>query len=301
MIRNLAADDERFLNSLGQITTRLVRAQRQVSSGKKILDPSDSPDQVGALLAARANLSRIEQVKQNLGNIKTEVDSAEQAISNSVKILERARTLAAQGVTGTQTAANRAAIAEEVTNLMQQLTNAANTSVNGRYIFSGDTDSTQPFTFTAGPPPAVSAYAGVSSTRLAVHPGGDTFSISKSGDTIFTDADPTQNAFGVLTALQTALTNNDEPGITQTLSDLGSADEYMNRMLAWYGAAQNRVSEAVTTASSMQLQLDAQVGQIEDADMTQAILDMNRAAFEQETALNARARMPQSSLFDYLG
>lgn len=301
MIRNLAAEDERFLQSLGQITDRLVRAQRQVSSGKRIFDPSDAPDEVSNLLASRANLARVTQVQENWGRIKTEVDAAEQAISTSVKLLERGRVLGAQAMNGTQTPTSRAAIATEVTNLIQQLSNSANTFVNGRFIFAGDTDTVQPFAFTAGPPSTVGAYAGSATTRQAVHPGGDTSTISRSGDEIFANAGAGQNAFAVLVALETALAANDELGIAQALSDLSSAGDHMNRTLAWYGAAQNRVAEAAGTASKMALQLTQQISDAESADLTQAILDMNRAALEQETALNARAKMPRSSLFDYLG
>ena len=152
MIRSLRTSDERFLNTLSQINNRLAKAQQQSASGKRLLDVSDDPDQVTSLLTARASLARVQQVQTNLGRIKTETDAAEVAISNSVKIMERARVLATQGLNGTQTAESRAAIASEVNNLVQQLANASNTYVNGRFIFSGDSDQAESFIYTANPP-----------------------------------------------------------------------------------------------------------------------------------------------------
>lgn len=300
MISSLRTSDERFLNTLGQINTRLSKAQQQSASGKRLLEVSDDPDQVTSLLTARASLARVQQVQTNLGRIKTETDAAEVAISNSVKIMERARVLATQGLNGTQTAESRAAIASEVNNLVQQLANASNTYVNGRFIFSGDSDQTQSFIYTANPQ-SISAYQGAPATRLALHTAGNTFVVSKDGEEIFANADPAKNAFAALTSLATALTANDPAAIAQAMSDVTSSDNHLNQMLAWYGAAQNRVSEAIDTANKSEISLKAEIGQAEDADMSEVLLEMQRAAFQQEVALSSRAQVPQKSLFDYLG
>lgn len=300
MISSLRTSDERFLNTLGQINNRLAKAQQQSASGKRLLEVSDDPDQVTSLLTARASLARVQQVQTNLGRIKTETDAAEVAISNSVKIMERARVLATQGLNGTQTAESRAAIASEVNNLVQQLANASNTYVNGRFIFSGDSDQTQSFIYTANPQ-SISAYQGAPATRLALHTAGNTFVVSKDGEEIFANADPAKNAFAALTSLAAALTANDPAAIAQAMSDVTSSDNHLNQMLAWYGAAQNRVSEAIDTANKSEISLKAEIGQAEDADMSEVLLEMQRAAFQQEVALSSRAQVPQKSLFDYLG
>jgi len=300
MISSLRTSDERFLNTLSQINNRLAKAQQQSASGKRLLDVSDDPDQVTSLLTARASLARVQQVQTNLGRIKTETDAAEVAISNSVKIMERARVLATQGLNGTQTAESRAAIASEVNNLVQQLANASNTYVNGRFIFSGDSDQTQTFLYTANPQ-SISAYQGAPATRLALHTAGNTFVVSKDGEEIFANADPTKNAFAALASLAAALTANDPAAISQAMSDMTSSDNHLNQMLAWYGAAQNRVAEAIDTANKTEISLKAEIGQAEDADMSEVLLEMQRAAFQQDVALSSRAQVPQKSLFDYLG
>jgi flagellar hook-associated protein 3 FlgL len=300
MIRSLRTSDERFLNTLSQINNRLAKAQQQSASGKRLLDVSDDPDQVTSLLMARASLARVQQVQTNLGRIKTETDAAEVAISNSVKIMERARVLATQGLNGTQTAESRAAIASEVNNLVQQLANASNTYVNGRFIFSGDSDQAESFIYTANPP-SISTYQGAPATRLALHTAGNTFVVSKDGEEVFANADPAKNAFAALTSLAAALTANDPAAISQAISDITSSDNHLNQMLAWYGAAQNRVSEAIDTANKSEISLKAEIGQAEDADMSEVLLEMQRAAFQQEVALSSRAQLPQKSLFDYLG
>lgn len=301
MLKGLHPEDERFLANLSRINERAVRAQRQVSSGKRIETVSDNPDEVSNLLAARADLARIRQVNSNLGRIKTEVDMAEESVANSIKVVERARVLAAQGFNGTQTAETRAGIAAEVRNLMQQLVNQSNAFVNGRYLFAGNADATQPFTFSEGPPLSAGVYQGSAATRAALNATGNAFPIALSGAEIFASPNPSQNAFAAISDLYAALTSNDEAAIGIQVARLATAGEYLNQKLAFYGAAQNNVRDAVAAASNLEVRLQGQISQTEDADLSEAIVAMNRAAFEQQATLQSRGRLPQQSLFDYLG
>ncbi len=279
----------------------MARSQREISSGKRIQSATDAPDQIGNLLSARATLARITQVQQNLGLVKSEVNTAEQAISKAVSVMERARVLAAQAASDTQNATTRLGIAEEVRNLMQQLVGLANTSLNNRYIFSGDTDQTTPFAYLPGPPPGVSTYAGAATTREVEDVSGNGISLARDGGTIFRNPDPTRDAFGTLSAFYTALTTNDLTGIRDQLANLGTAGVHMNQVLAFYGSTQNRVASALSLANSQEISARAEISGIEDADAAQAILELNRATIDQQASLSARARLPRTSLFDFLG
>src|SRR5690348_6381556 len=93
-----------FLADLARTQANTQRAERQVSSGLKFHHAHDAPDQVSDSLSLRANISRNAQIGSNLTSVKTQVDTAEQAVSNAEQLVERARTLAAQGVTGTHPA-----------------------------------------------------------------------------------------------------------------------------------------------------------------------------------------------------
>ena len=44
-----------------------------------------------------------------------------------------------------------------------------------------------------------------------------------------------------------------------------------------------------------------QLSELRDADLPAAIMELNQAQFHKETALSARGKYPQLSLFDYLG
>ena len=75
----------------------------------------------------------------------------------------------------------------------------------------------------------------------------------------------------------------------------------MNSGLAFYGTVQNRVDGAVDFAANLTTQLLTQQSGIQDADLISSITQLNQAATQQQAALAAEAKMPRTSLFDYLG
>src|SRR5437879_8652935 len=121
MISGVDASADQFLADLGRTQARIQSAQRQISSGIKFNDASDAPDQVSDILKLRADISRNSQVHSNLESAKDQVNAGEQAVAAAVLLVERARALAAQGATGTQTAAGRLQIAQEVRSTHEQL------------------------------------------------------------------------------------------------------------------------------------------------------------------------------------
>src|SRR6185369_135489 len=190
MISALNPSDRQFLNNLNRLGTRMQTSQRQISTGVRLERVSDDPNQVARLLQVRTGLSSVAQTLTNLSRIKAEVDSGETSLQTAVELFERARTLAADGVTGTQTAANRSLIAHQVEGIIEQLVGLSGTSADGRFIFSGDSDQQIPYTIDWTQANPISGYLGTAATRTALHPAGNTFSLSHTAQEIFDSSDP---------------------------------------------------------------------------------------------------------------
>jgi flagellar hook-associated protein 3 FlgL len=301
MISNLDPASREFLNGLNDINNRMTDAQRRITTGLKISQVSDEPDSISLLLEARANLSATQQKLSNLGRVKMEVDTAEQALQNAVTLFDKVQTLGAQGNTDILTASGRADAAQDLDSLLQQLVGLAGTSAEDRYIFSGDTDQQVPYTYTAGQANPVSAYLGSASTRLAQHPNGTTFGVALDAQQLFDSTDPTTNVFQTIQQLSAALKANDSAAIAAANAGLGKVGEYLNNQLAFYGTAQNKVANAIDFGNTLEVQLNTRISNLADADLTQAILDLNQAGTQQQAALQSRAQIPRTTLFDYLG
>ncbi|HWZ29768.1 MAG TPA: flagellin [Bryobacteraceae bacterium] len=300
MITSLNPINQEFIDNLNRVIDRLNTDQLDISSGVRMRQVSNSPDQVSSLLQARAALSASQQISTNLGNVKTEVDTSEQALEGVVQLFDQVQTIGAQGATGTQTAAARATLATQLQSLEQQFVGAANTSIEGRFLFSGDADQTAAYTYDVTQANPVSAYLGSASTRVALHPNGTTFPVALTAQQIFDSSDPTTNVFGAINGLVTALNNNDQTAIQTSVNGLGKVAEYLNQQLAFYGNTQNQVAAATNYAQTQQVGIQAQIGNLQDTDMTAAILDLTQAQTQMQASLQSRGQIPKTTLFDFL-
>src|ERR1039458_8111289 len=142
MVSNLDSASELFLADVGRIQQNIAQASRQVSSGKKIAEPSDTPDETAPLLQLRADLQHNSQIQSNLVLAQADANSADSALGSAIQLMDRAQTLASQGTDASLSASNRTALAGQVQSLQQQMVALSNTGGQRRYIFSGDQDQT---------------------------------------------------------------------------------------------------------------------------------------------------------------
>jgi flagellar hook-associated protein 3 FlgL len=305
MIPSVNPAAQLFLADLSRVQSQIDTAQRQISSGLKISDPSDAPDELEGLMRVRADLARNQQVSNNLTEVKSEVDTSEQALQTATQIMDRVSTLAAQGVNSTATAAGRQSIAQEVTGLLQQLVGLSQASVQGRYVFSGDQSQSPAYRLNLNAPNGVDRLVTTAATRQIADATGVSFTVAMTAQDIFDHRNPddstaADNVFAAVNSLRVSLQNNDQAGISNALNSLHTANAYLNTQLSFYGTVQNRIQDAQDYSSRYQVQLQTDLSNIQDADITQAALALTQGNTQLNTALAAEAKIPHTSLFDFL-
>ncbi|MBV8846622.1 MAG: hypothetical protein JO307_27770 [Bryobacterales bacterium] len=300
MVSSLNPNLQQFVDSFNGITNSLQRTQLEISSGLRINQLSDSPDTISTLLTARASLSSVQQINSNLGRFQSEANGGEQALETAVQLFDHVQTLGAQGATDTVDAATRANLATQLGSILQQMGGLAATQVEGRYIFSGDSDQQTPYIIDLTQANPVSAYMGSASTRLAQYPDGTTFQVAETAQTIFDSNDPTTNVFQAINDLRTALASNSDMAIQTAVSGLSKVSSYLNAQLAFYGNVQDEVTNATNEGQNMQTQLQAQISGLQDTDMTAAISQLTQEQTQEQAALQSEALIPRNTLFDYL-
>ncbi len=301
MTRSVDASNDRYLDALRLINLRVARAQREVSTGKRVSTPSDDPDSISALLQVRAELGRIEQTQTNLTRTKTEVDASESALQSAVKLFDRVRSLGMTAASGTNTTLTREGIADELKSIIERFTGLANTEADGRFVFSGDSDQSHAYAvdFDTQTPPW-GAYLGTATTRKAMHPTGVQFQVAMTANDIFDNADPAKNAMRSIETLRQALLADDDQAIQSALAPLAGISAHLNSALMFYGNAQSQVADGISTGETLKLRLSAERSELEDADATASILELQLASFQQQAALQVKASAPRRSLFEYL-
>jgi flagellar hook-associated protein 3 FlgL len=301
MLSSLDPAALRFLNGLDQIQQRAQRAQREMTTGLRINTVSDDPDQIANLIQTRADLDRTKQIDLNLGRVKTEVDTSENALQGAVKLLERAETLGSQGQSNVNSPDIRNDLAGELGGILEQLVSISRTNVDGRYVFSGDSDQQPPYTVDlALMNNAISPYEGSAATRKVQSADGSLITVSRTAQDIFDSPNLNENVFVSINNLRVALLNNDQAGIDAALSDILSAGTHLNSELAFYGVMQDRIAGGMDFGANLETQLQTQISQIQDADLAQSITELTQAKAQLDATLSSRAKMPMTSLFNYL-
>jgi flagellar hook-associated protein 3 FlgL len=306
MISNLTPSAEAFLANMERVQRNVQEASRQASSGKRVNVASDAPDEVDAILQLRTDQTRNKQMQSNLGLAKAEADAADTALASALKIMDRARTLGAQGANFTLDATGRKSIADEIESLQEQMVAISRTTVQGRYIFSGDQDSGPAYEFGLTSTTGVNRLNYSAATRRVEHPAGGTFAVTKSATEIFDalndDGTPsTDNVFASLNTLRLALLANDSDQINAAVGNIQNASNHLNTAEAFYGSVQTRIQDATNYGTSYDVQLKTELSQKEDADVTAAAMALSQCTIQLQAAFQMQAKMPHTSLFDYIG
>ena len=305
MITNLSAASQAFLDGLDIIEQRIATASEQVSSGLKLNVASDGPDQIGPVLQLRANIAQNNQILTNLSTVQTEANTAGQVVESATELMDQAVSLATQGANSDTTPAQDQALAEQVQNILEQMVNYSVTNVSGRYIFGGDADQSPPYQLDLSSGNGVDQLTTAAATRQIQDPAGGTFSVDQTAQQIFDNrnADGTyasDNVFASLNNLLTALQNNDSAAVASSVGSLQAANTHLNNSLSFYGSVQDRLQSATDYANNNNVQLQTQLSQAQDADVTSAALELTQGNTQLQAAYSMEAKLPTQTLFSYL-
>jgi len=304
MTPSINPNSEVFLANLQQIENRLSLAGRQLSSGLRVSVASDDPDMISNILQLRARIAGVQQTQQNLSNVTPQVNSGEEAIQQAIQILDTATSLATQAAGNLTTASQKLQEVPQVQGILQQLVSLSQTAVNGQYIFSGDRGATPQYGLAPGGN-SVQLLASSGPPGQIEDANGVKISIGLTAQQIFDDRDAgnnpaTDNVFGAVTGLITALQNNDNTGILTAMTNLQAASAHLNDQSSFYGAAQNNISSASSSASQSLVDLQQQLSTEQDADVAQTSLNLTQASTDLQAAMASQAMLKPQSLFTYL-
>lgn len=304
MLQNISAIGEQFLANLGSLQNQIATTQEQVSSGVRINQPSDDPGEVADVLHLESSLGKVNQVVSNLGQVTGEVNTAETALESATQLMDQVTSLGTQGANSTVTASERTGLSTQVQNVLTQLVSLSGTQYNGLYVFNGDAP-TAPYQLDLSSPTGVDQLSAAPSTRVLQDATGVTFADSLSAQQIFDSRNPdnsvaSTNIFAAVNSLRVALANNDQAGISNALTSIGNASDYLNQQLAFYGGVQDEITNATSIAQKFQLQDQTSLTQLTATNVASAAVSLTQEQTEMQASLQAEAATPKTSLFDFL-
>lgn len=286
-----------MMNGLQSNLGRMQKLQEQLSSGKQVSRPSDSPVKTVEALQFRSTITRTEQYVRNADDGLALLGTADNALSDGLELTGRVRELVMRGMDASTNAEGRAALATEVDVLRDSLLGVANTRYLDRPVFGGDTNGSVAFS-------ASGAYLGDGQQAMRTVGAGVQIGVTVPGGEVFgADGAPDQ-LFSVLQQLSAALRDDDPSARSAALDGglvhLDSAVDRIISKLGEIGARFNRVDTVKAASEGALVTLATSLAEVEDIDLPKTIVDLQMQEVAYKSALGATARVVQPSLLDFL-
>ena len=281
------------LGDLQRAQSRSQKLQSQISGGKQLTRPSDSPTGTVTSLQLRGEVRATQQYSRNADDGLGWLGAIQDSLSDASTSIIRIRDLTVQAMNAPNTDGSLAALGAEIDNVRATLLDQANTKYLNRPVFGGTTPGGDAYDSTG-------KYVGNDyQTTRTVGPNAKV-RIDETGQEVFgKDGDPTQ-LFTVLDTLSKAIKSNDLTGMGDSLENLDTAHELLKSSLSDVGARYNRVTQMKQSADDHLLSVASQLSDIEDVDLPRAIMELQIQQTSYQAALAATAKVIQPSLIDFL-
>jgi flagellar hook-associated protein 3 FlgL len=294
------------LSDLNDIAAKQAQTRREMSSGKAITKPSDDPYAAGRAISLRSDLAGIKQHERNVQEAQGWMTVTSTALSQITDMAQTARQLVVQGSTDTLPQESRNAIADQIDQLIAGMKQEANATYDGRYVLAGNRTNVRPYDSTENKTdpsiPTNDAYAGDTATQLREIGPGVTMTVNVHGDEVLGGAPgATGDMLGTLRDIATHLRSGDtvKLGNDDLKAITGQIDNLLS-VQARVGAGMNRLETAASRLAEIEESTTSMLSNTEDADMAETLINFSTQQAVYQSALNAGARIVQSSLLDFL-
>ena len=296
------------LMGLNTSLARLQRTQEQLTSGKRLVRPSDSPVDTVTAMRLRDQQRSLRALGENIKDGLSRMQAADDALTRSQDMLNKVRTLVVAGSNGVAGPQQRQAYANEIDQIRQGLVQLANTKYGGQPVFGGTTVSPNAFD------PVTGAFIGNNEPvwRKVTEAEGEAgdLDISVSGEHAF--GDPQSTTTDPRPGLLEAVNDPDDPtaaaglidrvvkelrkgdaadpsALADMLGQLDAAAEKLSSASSLVGARVNRLSSLDDLNGKLDDGATVALSKVEDTDFVKAAMDLSIQSNAYNAALQASA------------
>lgn len=274
----------------------IYRSQQEISTGRKLIKPSDDPLGGSVSMQTRTSLRSVEQYRRGIDIANSRATAEEAVLDQVTNVLTRAKELAIAMSNDTVNAEQRKTTAIELDELFKEVVNLANTRYGDGYLFGGTGPNTRPYeVVTSGLDLDFTTTSPSGSIQIAI---SDTNSVpaNHNGVEVFEDT----GAFASLRDMATALRQGDRDAIIAATDDIDTAFAGIQNVL---GAVGSRVASLQITGANLdalKVGLEVLQSDVEDADMEKSITELMSRQTSYQAALMTTSRIVGMTLADYM-
>lgn len=274
---------------------RLQQTQEQLTTGKRISRPSDDPVGTVSALRFRGQQAQIDQFGQNIEDGLARLTTADNALTQTMHMVQRIRTISVAAANGTNGPEQRAAYAKEIRELRQGIIQQANTQYADQPVFGGTTPGDRAFD------PATGEFVGnnYSVVRQVTDAPGDAGQVNVAVNGVDAFGKTLEDG-GTLDALATAIENGDHAGMSAGIAAMDDMRKGMLDVASTVGARVNRLKGLEELNGRSSDSIAGALSKVEDTDFQKAAMDLAVQSASYQAALAASAKVIQPSLMDFL-
>ncbi len=131
--------------NLDRVTNNLQDLRYMGATGIKLNKSSDDTSAIRPVLTTRTQIRHTERYLETMGVSLDKMESTDGHLNHVEGLLQRVKEIGVNAINGALSDSDLDALADEVNQLRDELLDAANSMIDGKYIFAGYEENTKPF------------------------------------------------------------------------------------------------------------------------------------------------------------
>jgi len=291
------------INNMTDAMDKLYDLQKQSATHKKYLKASDNPSNNASVLTLKSALQTSQVYEATAQSTKDWMDATDFALQQAGDITQRAISAVMRGLSDTSGADTRKTIAEEIDGMIKEAMDVANTKHLDRYIFSGFTTNTVPFTMGTDPADPTKDMAiyktglpqDFQAIRRDIGPG-ETITVNIDGKPTF------EHMINTLIKTRDALKDNNTTELRVQAAQLDISLDEVTLATTINGSRIRALEAAQDRISESNKEIKALISQKEEANMAEVTAELANQENIYQTVITISSRTQSMvNLFESLG
>lgn len=290
------------VDGIAERQSKLMEAQQQLASGKRVSKPSDDPMAAAQAEKLRSREARIEAEQRAATHARQMLSSADGALGDATDLLQSAREVLLAAGNATASAQDRAMQAEQLRQIRGQLLAVANRGDGtGGYVFGGQGALSAPLD------PNGTTYLAQAGTQVVGQEQQNPVSLD--GRENFVAIPTPSGPESIFERLDTAIATLSNPATTPAAAAAaaGTAISSVDRAIDRFGVTRTVVGERLRALDAHEQALvsgsienQSRLSDLVDVDFARGASNMIQQQTSLEAALKSYAQVARMTLFDYV-
>ena len=295
---------DRALSALRESLGRMAKTQNQLGTARRINVLSDDPADCSTATRLTARVATLDQYDRQATAAQAPLTATNDLLDTLSGLSGRAQELAVAGANGGLGAGERAGMATEVNQILEEVVGGGNTNEHGRYLLGGRETRTAPLTVTRNVNGDITAVTwnprGVDGAIDATVSDGVTAQTNVGGTAVLgADTDPTFLP-ALLIQLRDALNTNNQAGVSAVIDQFQTVTARLSSAQSVVGSQLQTIDRATSANDTARTAAKAALSAIADADVAKVAVDLSQQEAVYQAALYAASQAIQPSLLEFL-